>query len=99
MWSGSIATIPSGFVLCDGTNGTPDLRDRFVVAAKQDEAGVAKTNITGALTVSGGVAAHTHSLARADQYASDGLGATDAAVTGSTTHLPPYYALAYIMKT
>lgn len=33
MWSGSIATIPSGWVLCNGSNGTPDLRDRFVVGA------------------------------------------------------------------
>lgn len=33
MWSGSIASIPSGWALCDGTNGTPNLRDRFVVGA------------------------------------------------------------------
>jgi hypothetical protein len=33
LWSGSIASIPSGWNLCDGTNGTPDLRNRFVVAA------------------------------------------------------------------
>jgi microcystin-dependent protein len=32
-WSGSIASIPTGWNLCDGTNGTPDLRDRFVVGA------------------------------------------------------------------
>lgn len=33
MWSGSIVSIPSGWALCDGTGGTPDLRDRFVVGA------------------------------------------------------------------
>jgi microcystin-dependent protein len=33
MWSGSIGAIPAGWLLCDGTNGTPDLRDRFVVGA------------------------------------------------------------------
>lgn len=33
MWSGSIETIPGGWVLCDGNNSTPDLRDRFVVGA------------------------------------------------------------------
>lgn len=33
MWSGTIATIPKGWQLCDGTNGTPNLRDRFVVGA------------------------------------------------------------------
>jgi hypothetical protein len=31
--SGSLASIPTGWHLCDGTNGTPDLRDRFVVGA------------------------------------------------------------------
>ena len=33
MWSGAIDAIPTGWALCDGNNGTPDLRDRFVVGA------------------------------------------------------------------
>lgn len=33
IWSGAQVNIPSGWVLCDGLNGTPDLRDRFVVGA------------------------------------------------------------------
>lgn len=33
MWSGSVASIPSGWHLCNGANGTPDLRDRFIVGA------------------------------------------------------------------
>ena len=33
LWSGSVGSIPSGFVLCNGSNGTPDLRNRFVVGA------------------------------------------------------------------
>ncbi len=33
IWSGSSASIPSGFYLCNGSNGTPDLRNRFVVGA------------------------------------------------------------------
>jgi microcystin-dependent protein len=33
LWSGSIGSIPSGYLLCDGTNSTPDLRDRFIVGA------------------------------------------------------------------
>jgi len=37
MWSGSIANIPSGFALCDGNNGTPDLTDRFIVGAGGSE--------------------------------------------------------------
>jgi hypothetical protein len=70
MWSGTIATIPFGWALCDGNNGTPNLVDKFVVAAKQDDAGAAKTNITGSLTQSGGsttistgnLPAHTHDV-------------------------------------
>ena len=33
LWSGNTGNIPSGFVLCDGNNGTPNLTDRFVVGA------------------------------------------------------------------
>lgn len=33
LWSGSVATIPNGWVLCNGGNGTPDLRDKFVIGA------------------------------------------------------------------
>ena len=67
MWSGTIATIPSGWLLCNGSSGTPDLRDRFIVGATSDDAGVAKTNITGSLTQTGGskdaiVVSHTHSI-------------------------------------
>src|SRR5574343_307799 len=32
-WSGSEASIPSGWYLCNGLNGTPDLRNRVVVGA------------------------------------------------------------------
>ena len=33
LWYGNTGNIPTGFVLCDGSNSTPDLRDRFVVGA------------------------------------------------------------------
>jgi len=33
MWSGSVVSIPSGWALCNGANGTPNLTNRFVVAA------------------------------------------------------------------
>ena len=33
IWSGTANNIPSGWKLCDGTNGTPDLRSRFVIGA------------------------------------------------------------------
>lgn len=67
MWSGSIASIPLGWLLCDGTNGTPDLRNKFIVGAYQDTAGTAYTTITGADTQTGGtkdaiVVSHTHTI-------------------------------------
>lgn len=32
-WSGSVASIPYGYLLCDGTSGTPDLRGKFILGA------------------------------------------------------------------
>jgi len=33
VWSGAISAIPSGYLLCNGTNGTPNLQDSFIVGA------------------------------------------------------------------
>lgn len=65
MWSGTIATIPSGWALCNGTSGTPDLRNRFIVGASVDSGGQSVTTITGGNTKTGGskdaiVVSHTH---------------------------------------
>lgn len=38
MWGGNVSEIPTGWSLCDGTNGTPDLRSRFVVGYNPSEA-------------------------------------------------------------
>ncbi|MBI3602614.1 MAG: tail fiber protein [Candidatus Omnitrophica bacterium] len=59
-WSGSIANIPAGWALCDGTNGTPDLRDKFIVGVRQDDAGISKSNIMGTLLQTGGSTTHNH---------------------------------------
>jgi hypothetical protein len=144
MWSGTIATIPTGWVLCDGANSTPDLRDRFIIGARQDDGGVAKTNVTGSLTQTGGskdaiVVSHTHSATSSvtdpghthtanivneilaggpfSTVRPVGAGSGTIGMTTSTTgitvattvlstgssgtnaNLPPYYALAFIMKT
>ncbi len=47
MWSGSISAIPNGWALCDGTNGTPNLTDRFIVPADADSNGVNNVGDTG----------------------------------------------------
>ncbi len=59
-WSGAIADIPFGWLLCDGTNGTPDLRERFIVGARQDLAGVAVSDVTGIMLQQGGTSNHSH---------------------------------------
>ena len=43
MWSGTNADIPSGWALCDGNNGTPNLVDRFILA----RSAASNTNSTG----------------------------------------------------
>jgi len=133
MWSGTIATIPTGWYLCNGSNSTPDLRDKFIIGANADSGGAAKTNVTGSYTQTGGtkdaiVVSHTHtatvtdpghnhtstilsgSNVNANPGVQVGSGNTGTATTGitvaiSTTgssgtdqNLPPYYALAFIMK-
>ena len=66
MWSGAVSAIPSGWVICDGTNSTPDLTDRFVVHADADTAGTRNVGDTGgANTVTlatGNLPSHTHSF-------------------------------------
>lgn len=57
MWSGSIGSIPSGWALCNGSNGTPDLRDRFVVGAGSTYAVDASGGSADAIVVS-----HTHTI-------------------------------------
>ena len=46
MWSGAVADIPPGWALCDGSNGTPNLRNRFVLS--YDSAGPEIGTIGGA---------------------------------------------------
>jgi microcystin-dependent protein len=62
LWSGSIASIPSGWNLCDGTNGTPDLRNRFVVGAGSTYA-VGATGGADSVTLDASqIPGHTHSF-------------------------------------
>ena len=113
MWSGAVNAIPTGYVLCNGQNNTPNLIDKFVVGAGS----------VYAVDATGGSA--THSLTEAEMpahvhhvyiaadsgtpyghvYASgnnntQGAVATTSKGSGNAhNNLPPYYALAYIMKT
>ncbi len=160
LWYGNIGSIPSGWLLCNGSNGTPDLRDRFVVGAGNSyavsqiggtaEAIVVSHTHTASSTSSfsgNALGTHTHTatdLGHAHQYMMPSttqqkplgsgqgafIGATDTATStgfanisvvpisagiptgnvststtisstgssGANANLPPYYALAYIMK-
>ena len=143
MWSGAVASIPIGWFLCDGQNGTPDLRNRFVVGAGDTYGpGMSGGAATHSHTISGlniDVTVNPHTLSQAqipshrhyDQEmpatgqgggwspavmgahpgtATQGLagGGQAHSHTATATHLggavssdanvPPYYALAYIMK-
>ena len=149
LWSGSEASIPAGWLLCDGTSSTPDLRNKFVVGAS---AGTGDTTYPGlSVGAAGGSATavvvdhthttsitdsgHKHKIASAGSYNSGdflaqlyspgsgsnsytlasksgtadlydsslvttGITATTAnfGVSATNANLPPYYALAYIMK-
>jgi hypothetical protein len=57
LWSGSSESIPSGWLLCDGSNSTPDLRNRFVVGATSTYAVGATGGSADAIVV-----AHTHTI-------------------------------------
>jgi len=94
MWYGLIADIPSGWALCDGSLGTPDLRNKFIVCADADSGGFAKTTITGSPSQTGGAASHQHSvgsLTNATQYdyLNTGSGVASGAnlSTGTAGHL------------
>jgi len=145
LWSGTISSIPSGWYLCNGSNGTPDLRNKFVIGADADSTAIAKTTITGTATQTGGSKdavniSHTHTATssvtdpghthgpssgsgfmgvpnqgqsgRTDGNQAGYMAATasnttgisvattitSAGTDGTNLNLPPYFALAYIMK-
>lgn len=60
MWSGSIGSIPSGWYLCDGSNGTPNLTDRFVIGAGSTYAVNGTGGISSITLTTNNMPAHTH---------------------------------------
>ena len=113
MWNGGPSSVPSGWTLCDGNNGAPDLRNRFVTGAGDeysvgDTGGEKEHRLTEAELPS-----HNHDYT--DRYYSndnDGIqgkysddsydieNKTTGSVGNDEAHenRPRFYAIAYIMK-
>lgn len=84
MWSGSEVSIPTGWVLCNGQNSTPDLRDRFIVGAGSGGSYTVGT-LGGANSVQlneNQLPSHTHTMANAGSHAHTGTTSGD----GSHSH-------------
>lgn len=90
LWSGSIGSIPAGWYLCDGTNGTPNLKDSFIVGAGNiypvAGSGGSKDSIVVSHTHTATVTdpSHTHS-SNAERILSGGGIAAGAGLGGTTT--------------
>ena len=80
IWSGSTGSIPSGWTLCNGSNGTPDLRNSFVIGAGSTYSVGATGGSADSIVVS-----HTHTATVTDPGHLHALNATTAG--GSTTEL------------
>jgi hypothetical protein len=77
LWSGSSATIPTGWLLCDGSSSTPDLRNRFVVGATSTYAVGATGGSADAIVVS-----HTHTATVTDAGHTHTTGTTGVNIVG-----------------
>ncbi len=73
LWHGLLANIPSGYALCDGSLGTPDLRDKFVKGAPVGQN-------PGSI---GGSATHTHAEHAAQSHSGGAVGAIAASATAA----------------
>jgi len=109
-WSGAIIDIPAGWQLCDGSNGSPDLRDRFILGAGSTYA----VGLTGGekehqLTLNE-MPKHSHGYSKGNTANADGND-NQRGIQGTTTtqtsiegndephnNMPPYYALAFIYR-
>jgi microcystin-dependent protein len=110
MWGGLVANIPTGWALCNGANGTPDLRDRFIVGAGSKYAVGNKGGADSVTLTVNQIPAHTHTIGsfqkmdwgthnNTDQL-TPGTSSKSASTGGGQAHenRPPYYALCFIMK-
>ena len=96
LWSGSAGSIPSGFVLCNGSNGTPDLRGRFVVGYHDGNGDYDVNDTGGAASVTLSTSQipshshttnnHTHSFSSSHTHGVSGSVSGSTNTTGSHSH-------------
>ena len=104
MWESE--TPPEGWYVCDGTNGTPDLRDHFIKFVDTDtnigdESGSNNTTYSGSLSAT---PVHNHgnsnfgSIFSAAVYHLSNFQMATHTASSTVTYTPPYYALVFIMR-
>jgi len=104
-YSGTIAGIPSGWTLCDGTGGTPNLSDHFVIGEDAtytyDTSGGASTSAIGGVSGSGG--AHSSAVQNTESgtnsVGNDVDGVHTHALSGTMSAIPAAFSYIYIMAT
>lgn len=105
IWSGKLATVPTGWHICDGTEGTPILKFRFIVGAGDTyNPGDFGGTINHQHSFVGDGHGHNFEIGKPSKpMAGDGWNETTkkAAGLGQTDleyHRPPYMYLYFIMK-
>lgn len=101
MWAGVLGSLPADYVLCDGNNGSPDMRDRFAQLAGASPEPPAGDN-TSKLTAAYNSVGHSHAYGSSSGpgYDRANHGYTDYhshAAISSRSFTPAFYALAFIM--
>ena len=98
LWAGTEASVPEGWALCNGTNNTPDLRDRFVVGS-DDSNSVYGTGVSGGSvwdTTGAFPLLKTSESPDPNQAVTSGGTINTPVRDHGHWYLPPFYALAYI---
>ena len=101
MWSGLETEIPSGWFLCDGSDGTPDLRNKFILAGDYGttvytvgQAGGEQWNSTGAFPVVDGLPSLDPSVTVNADTGTSNVNLSNQA--HEHPYLPPFYTLAFL---
>jgi len=81
MWHGTIADIPNGWYLCNGSNNTPNLQDKFIVGAGSSYAVENTGGSADAIVVS-----HAHSFSESGSTANGGGSHTHTATDNGHEH-------------